>query len=116
MFFKKRVKWTIELDKALNDTEPQRRILKSIINGKLYDTSTAKEIGSVILHHEKIPNYDLPVSYFGGQEVIIYRGNFEWFIAYFYVLQPVSEQWVKETLGKHNVDKYIELFGDPELA
>lgn len=100
----------------IEEIEPQRRILKAIIDGKLYDTSKAKEIGSVILHSEEIPNYDLPISYLGGQEVIIYKGITEWFIAYFYILQPVSEEWVRETLGKHNVGKYIELFGEPELA
>lgn len=116
MFFKKRVKETASLDKVLIDTEPQRRVLKAIIDGKLYDTLKAEEICSLILHREDIPNYNSIVCYLGGQEVIVYKGNVEWFIVYFYTLQPVSEEWVKEMLGKHNVEKYIELYGEPELA
>ena len=111
MFWRKKVK-----DNPITDTEPQRRVLKAIIDDKLYDTSKAKEIGSVILSHEEIPKYNLSVCYLGGREVIIYKGNTEWYIAYCYELQPVSEEWVREKLGRHNVDKYIELFGEPELA
>ena len=112
MFWRKKVK-----DNPITDTEAQRRVLKAVIDGKLYDTSKAKEIGCVVLSHEEIPNYNLPVcNHLWGQEIIIYKGDTEWFITYLYMVQPVTEEWVKEKLGKYNTDKYIELFGAPELA
>ena len=111
MFRSKRKK-----DVSISDIETQRENLKEIIDGKLYDTSKAKEMATVILDREEIPNYVFLAHSLCGQEVIIYKGNSEWFIVYRFVLQPVSEEWVKKKLGKYNVDKYIELFGEPELA
>ena len=104
-------------DSPTANIEPQRRTLREIIDGKLYDTSKAKEMTVVNLNCDDIPNYAFMVNPFKWHEVIIYRGNTEWFIVYGdAVLEPVTEEWVKDTLGKYNADKYIELFGEPELA
>lgn len=89
---------------------------KKIIDGKLYDTSKAKKICTIVLSHDDIPNYDLPIISLGGQDVTIYKGNSEWFIEYFCFIEPVSESWIKNILGRCDVDKYIELFGEVEEA
>lgn len=96
----------------VDESKPNRRI----IDGKLYDTSKAEKICSLVLSHTDIPNYDLPIINLGGQDVKIYRGISEWFIEYFCFIEPVTEDWVKEILGKCNVEKYIELFGEVEEA
>lgn len=46
----------------------------------------------------------------------VYKGNAEYFVEGYSVITPVDEQWVKKCLGKKNVEKYIELFGKPDLA
>ena len=53
---------------------------------------------------------------FFKQKVTIYKGNTEFFITYSCYLQPVDEKWVRNWIGKQDIDKYIELFGEPELA
>lgn len=101
---------------ANETTEYNPKPNRKIINGKLYDTSKAERIYALILGHEDIPNYDLPIRSLGGQDVIIYRGISEWFIEYFRIIEPVKEDWVKYILGKYDADKYIELFGEVEEA
>ena len=90
--------------------------ISKIINGKLYDTSKAQEICSVVVPVDEIPDYNFPFFCLGGQEVTIYKGRTEYFITYYCCLNQVSEEWVKKWLGEQNVDKYIELFGEPEMA
>lgn len=65
--------------------------------------------------HE-IPDCKLCLSSIFGEKVTIYKGNTEYFITYYSYLQPVDEEWVKRWIGKQNIEKYIELFGEPELA
>lgn len=108
---KKKVK-----DNSIVDTEPQRKVVRKIINGKLYDTSKAQKICHILISHRDIPEYKLIVCNLCGEEVDIYIGSTEFFLEYSGVIQPVTEEWGKEVLGKRNVDKYIELFGEPELA
>lgn len=97
---------------AENEPQPNRRI----IDGKLYGTSRAKNICDLILSREDIPNFGLQIYVLGGQKVTIYRGVSEWFIEYSYIIEPVTEDWVRKILGEHNVEKYIELFGEVEEA
>ena len=99
-----------------NHAEPIERPIRAIIDGKMYDTSKAKKIGSVVVRENEISGSKLDFCTYGGQEVIIYKGNTKYFIRYYCYLQPVSEAWVREWLGKQNIEKYIELFGEPELA
>lgn len=107
---------TIANETTEETTECKPKPNRKIINGKLYDTSKAERICDLILGHEDIPNYDLPIRSLGGQDVIIYRGISKWFIEYFRLIEPVEEDWVKYILGKYDIDKYIELFGEVEEA
>ena len=116
MFWRKKVKDNHITDTDLSEIEPQRRTLKAIIDGKLYDTSQATHLCHVLISNENIPEYALIISRIGGEDTDVYKGVTEFFIEYSGVIQPVTEDWVKEVLGKCNVDKYIELFGKPELA
>lgn len=103
-------------DVPISDIEPQRRVVRKIINGKLYDTSQATYLCHILISNQDIPEYALIVSHIGGEDADVYKGVTEFFIEYSGVIQTVTEEWVKEVLGKCNVDKYIELFGEPELA
>lgn len=96
----------------IRNPKPNRKI----INGKLYDTSKARKICNLRLSHEDIPNYNLGICNLGGEDVTLYKGNNEWFIEYYTLIEPVSENWIKDILGRCNAGKYIELFGEVEEA
>lgn len=75
--------------------------MQRVIDGLLYDTETA-----TIVHIEEntkrrlyqTPNNNFFMFYPTGEIV------------------PKSEESTKEYLGKYNVPKYIELFGEPQEA
>ena len=103
-------------DNAERNEDSGKKPVRKIIDGKMYDTSKAAHICDICLWHEEIPAYDLPIYRLGGENVSLYRGNSKWFIELYGGIIPVEDFWVKDILGKHNVGKYIELFGEPELA
>ncbi len=122
--FKKLFKRPVKTDKSLTDlthsidshTELTERVVKQIIDGKLYDTSKATKIGSVVVPEDEIPDSKLDFRTLYGQEVIIYKGTTKYFIRCCGYIQPVSEAWVRKWIGQQDIEKYIELFGEPELA
>lgn len=103
-------------DNAERNEDSSQKPVRKIIDGKMYDTSKAAHVCDLCLWHEEIPAYDLPIYCLGGESVSLYRGKSKWFIELYGDITPVEDIWVKDTLGKHNVDKYIELFGEPELV
>lgn len=75
--------------------------MQRIVNGLLYDTKT-----STVIHREedtKRTLYQTP------------NGNYFMFYPVGEIV-PKTEQSTKDYLGKYNVAKYIELFGEPEEA
>ena len=122
--FKRKSKDVAEVDKPLTDmvpgseehTEQKELVIRAIIDGKLYDTSKAEKFCTVTVPEQEIPGCKFPFWTLGGQKVIIYKGNTEFFITYSCYLQTVDEEWVRNWIGKQDIDKYIELFGEPELA
>lgn len=75
--------------------------MQQIINDLLYDTNT-----SIVIHAEE------------DKKRILYKtlnGNFFMLYANGEII-PKSETITKEYLGKNNVEKYIELFGNPKEA
>lgn len=119
MFFKKRKKndiSKIDADKITTGVMKEKHADIRVINGKLYDTSKATYICDLCLLRDDIPNYDLIIFDLRGEDVSIYKGNSEWFITLYGNIKPVTEEWVKDILGQYNTEKYIELFGEPELA
>ena len=106
MFFKKKVE---ELERALTDKqeEPKERVVRKIIDGKLYDTSKAV----------KITSYEI-FSILLGVKITctLYKGNEEWFEDMEGYIFPKTEAGAKKILAEHDVDKYIQYFGEPELA
>lgn len=122
--FNRKSKNIAEIDKELTGkesvsdehTEREDRVIRKIIDGKLYDTSKAEKICSIVVPESEIPECKLYFCTLCGQEVIIYKGITEFFIVYYGYLNMVSETWVRKWLGEQNIDKYIELFGEPELA
>lgn len=75
--------------------------MQRVINNLLYDTNTAK-----IIHTEDNTNR------------ILYQtqnGNFFMFYPTGEIV-PKTEQSAMEYLGRYNVEKYIELFGNPKEA
>ena len=111
--FKRKVKEIAEFENSLVNTKPDTEehteqkewAISKIINGKLYDTSKAQEICSVVVPVDEIPDYNFPFFCLGGQEVTIYKGRTEYFITYYCCLNQVSEEWVKKWLGEQNGDK-----------
>nr|DAL28425.1 MAG TPA_asm: hypothetical protein [Caudoviricetes sp.] len=95
-------------------TEENTSIVRAVINHKLYDTSKAQKICDIIVPSEELSG--IPLTNLFGKHVTVYKGNVEYFIVGYSTIVPVDEQWVREWLGKRNVEKYIELFGKPELA
>ena len=116
MFFKKKRNDGIDVNEIATGVIKEKSAVSKIIGGKLYDTSRATHICDLCLWSEKIPEYKLMVHSLGGEDVSLYKGNTEWFISYHCVIQPVSEEWVRDILGVHNGGKDIEQFGEPELA
>jgi hypothetical protein len=75
--------------------------MQRVIDNLLYDTETA-----TVIHIEE------------DTKRILYQtphGNFFMFYPIGEIV-PKTEQSTKDYLGKHNVDKYIELFGEPQEA
>lgn len=75
--------------------------MQRIINDYLYDTDTA-----TIIHLEIDTNRGLYMT--PSKNFFMLYPNGE--------IIPKTEQSTKEYLGKHNVKKYIELFGNPKEA
>ena len=74
--------------------------MKRIIDGILYDTDTAE-----LLYHDKSKN----VKYYRTPTLHLYfifysRGEFV----------PTDEAFMKNFLGEYDIDKYIELWGEPQ--
>ena len=90
------------------------RTVRKVINGKLYDTSKAKPILDCNISPRAVPNFDIGT--FLSIPVRIYKGNTEWFFTYYSNIVIVDENWAKDVIGNNDAEKYIELFGEPELA
>ena len=75
--------------------------MQRVINGLLYDTNTA-----VVVHIEE-----------DTKRVLYHTANNNFFMLYpTGEIVPKTGYSVKEYLGKLNVKKYIELFGEPKEA
>lgn len=75
--------------------------MQKIINGLLYDTETSEKIFS-----DDIQNRVWHMTANGNYFVFYRTGE----------ITPKTESQAKEFLGKNDVAKYIELFGEPEEA
>lgn len=103
----------ITLDSSIN-VESNKKIRPVIINNKLYDITKATKIFEGTLFKLDMPEYFDTIYAF--TIVSIYKGNTEWFCLVCGLIVVVDEEWVKKVLGRYDVEKYIELFGEPELA
>lgn len=109
---------------ALKPSEALKRetedvVIKKIIDGKMYDTSRAKKICTIYVSREAIPEELQPAEirlFVDAISVCLYQGNSTCFCTFSGEVFAVSEEWVKKWLGRCDADKYIELFGEPELA
>lgn len=75
--------------------------MKKIVNGKLYDTSTSEEI-----YVDEWSNRHIFKTQKGNYFLLYGNGE----------IVPKTEDEIKEYLGEHDVEKYIELFGEVEDA
>lgn len=75
--------------------------MQRVINGLLYDTKNA-----TVVHTDKNNNRVLYVTENNNFFMLYQNGE----------IIPKTEQSTKDYLGKHNVKKYIELFGNPKEA
>lgn len=75
--------------------------MQRVINGLLYDTDTA-----TMVHTEKSTN-----------RILYQTPNSNYFMFYpTGEIIPKTEQSTRDYLGRYNVEKYIELFGEPKEA
>lgn len=116
MFFKKKRNNGIDVNEIATGVIKEKPVVSKIIGGNLYDTSKATHICDLCLDHREIPNFKPILCCIMGEDVSFYKGNTEYFIAYCGYIEPVTEEWVKDLLGQYKPKKYIELFGEPELA
>lgn len=94
-------------------------VVRIIIDGKLYDTSRATKICTMCIPKQEIPSKLHPTGILGcldGYDVDLYRGKQTFFCVFCKRVFVVSNEWTKKWLGICNADKYIEMFGKPELA
>lgn len=94
-------------------------VVRNVIDGKLYDTSKATRICAICIPKQEIPFELQPTGIIGRLEeysVDLYVGNQAFFCVFCDRVFVVSDEWAKKWLGICNVDKYIEIFGKPELA
>ena len=103
----------ITLDSSTN-VESNKKIRPVIINNKLYDITKATKVFEGTLFKLDMPEYFDTIYAF--TIVSIYKGNTEWFCLVCGLIVVVDEEWVKKILGRYDVEKYIEVFGEPELA
>lgn len=114
--FSKKPRWDYQEDPVpyIPKIEENTSIVRAVINHKLYDTSKARKICDITVPMEELP--DIPCTNLFGKRVSLYKGNTEYFVEGYSIITPVDEQWVREWMEKRNAEKYIELFGEPELA
>ena len=75
--------------------------MQRVIDGLLYDTKTA-----TVVHTDESNN-----------RILYVTANNNFFMFYpTGEIVPKTEQSAKDYLGKYDVEKYIELFGQPEEA
>lgn len=75
--------------------------MQRVINGLLYDTQNA-----TVVHTDQNNNRVLYVTANNNFFMLYPNGE----------IVPKTEQSAKDYLGKYNVEKYIELFGEPQEA
>lgn len=94
-------------------------VVRNVIDGKLYDTSKATKICTMCIPKQEIPFALHPTGILGCLDeysVDLYVGNQAFFCVFCDRVFVVSDEWTKKWLGICDVDKYIEMFGKPELA
>ena len=75
--------------------------MQRVVNGLLYDTKNA-----IVVHTDQNNNRVLYVTENNNFFMLYPNGE----------IVPKTEQSTKDYLGKYNVKKYIELFGEPQEA
>ena len=80
---------------------------RAIIDGVLYDTDKCEYVMDTYIAPDGYPR-ELP-----GK---LYRGKNRWFVVVMNNIYPVTEFWVKNSIGRKSIEKYIELFGKVEDA
>lgn len=97
----------------------RKRIIKhakAVVDGKLYDTETAEYITKLedgrILFETLLGNYFTCCSM-----VDDYKGVDSYtYIDVYGDIKPETKEFAKEIIGRCDIEKYIELFGEPEQA
>lgn len=89
---------------------------KSIIDGKLYDTEKSERLS--YFKDDRVLFRTQKGSYFSCKREDGECQNTKFHVHYidYYDIRPENIEDAKETIGKYDVDRYIELFGKPEEA
>lgn len=87
----------LELRRAYNMNVGELSTMRRVINSLLYDTDTADAVITLNgASYYKTQNGAFFVTYPNGE------------------MNVVTEEFIREMLGRNNVDKYIEIFGQPQ--
>lgn len=95
---------------------------RRVINGKLYDTSKAELVFRKKIYLHELGYDCFPASFPASwrdylfETIDLYKGRNEWFCVVREEMLLLTEKQARNLLGKYDVDKYIEFFGEPELA
>lgn len=93
---------------------------KTIVDGKLYDTEKAERISGT--EDDRNLFVTRKGNYFSCEHMyynyIKYEGEqeFDISVTYFSNIRPESLEYAMTNIGRHNPEKYIELFGEVEEA
>lgn len=89
---------------------------KAVIDGKLYDTEKSEYMA--VFENNRILFKTANGNYFSCavQHSIGITESERILCTDYFDIRPESIEGAKNAIGKYNVDKYIELFGEPELA
>lgn len=113
--FNKNIRNMLNTDKTETAVETRveepEKVYREIIAGILFDTSKAEKISEV---YAMPPGYS--GIYFNGMKTTIYEGKRLWFTVCAGQVVPVTDEWVRDIIGRTDPDKYIEIFGEPEMA
>ena len=85
----------------------KRKAIREYVYDKVYDTSVAKKVITYI---------EIKSKYCKCEIYSLYKGEKEWFLLFKRQIIPIAPWKAKEILAKHDIDKYVEYFGEVTYA
>lgn len=108
--------WRKKTDTEQIKWRTEKHHIRTVIDGKLYDTEKSEYMS--IIDEERLLFKTPNGNYFScdtkySNTIMAYERILS---VYYYDIEPESIERAKDAIGRYDVDKYIELFGEPEPA